>query len=207
MAARGTVTTWIENLQHGDPHIAEEAVRQLWRRYSDALRRLARRRLGERVRRREDEEDVLQSAFKSFCLRQQQGQFDIADRCDLWTLLAMLISRKAATTLRRHGRQRRDFRCEESADRETSNGDVPNADRLGIAPAKELPADYVVSLEEELELRLQTLPEALRQIAVWRLAGYTVDEIAGPDKLDCATRTVERKLQRIRRIWQRTEER
>jgi DNA-directed RNA polymerase specialized sigma24 family protein len=40
----------------------------------------------------------------------------------------------------------------------------------------------------------------LRQIAVWKMEGYTSDEIA--QKLQCVTRTVERKLRLIRKLWE-----
>jgi len=47
---------------------------------------------------------------------------------------------------------------------------------------------------------LEQLPdEALRQVALWKLEGYSNAEIAA--KLACIERTVERKLARIRRIW------
>ncbi len=39
----------------------------------------------------------------------------------------------------------------------------------------------------------------LRQIAFWKLEGYTNEEIA--EKLECTLRTVERKLERIRAYW------
>ena len=39
----------------------------------------------------------------------------------------------------------------------------------------------------------------LRQIALWRMEGYTSDEIAG--RLGCARRTVARRLDLIRQIW------
>jgi DNA-directed RNA polymerase specialized sigma24 family protein len=39
----------------------------------------------------------------------------------------------------------------------------------------------------------------LRSVATWKLEGYTDVEIAG--RLGCVTRTVERKLARIRSIW------
>ena len=38
-----------------------------------------------------------------------------------------------------------------------------------------------------------------RAIALWKMEGFTTEEIAS--KLDCTTRTVERKLQLIRRLW------
>jgi DNA-directed RNA polymerase specialized sigma24 family protein len=42
--------------------------------------------------------------------------------------------------------------------------------------------------------------EELRSIAISKMEGYTNAEIA--QRLDCATTTVERKLQRIRAQWQ-----
>jgi DNA-directed RNA polymerase specialized sigma24 family protein len=39
----------------------------------------------------------------------------------------------------------------------------------------------------------------LRQIALWRLEGYTNREIA--DRLDCTERSVERRMERIRSKW------
>ena len=41
--------------------------------------------------------------------------------------------------------------------------------------------------------------DALRQVALWKMDGYTVDEIAG--RLGCARRTVARRLDLIRRTW------
>jgi hypothetical protein len=42
--------------------------------------------------------------------------------------------------------------------------------------------------------------ETLRRVAVWRLEGYTGEEIAA--KLGCARRTVAFRLELIRKIWQ-----
>jgi DNA-directed RNA polymerase specialized sigma24 family protein len=55
-------------------------------------------------------------------------------------------------------------------------------------------------LNEALEQRLEALnsPE-LQQIALWRLEGYTNQEIAA--RLDRTERSVERKLERIRHKW------
>ena len=55
-------------------------------------------------------------------------------------------------------------------------------------------------LNEALERRLQALADPeLREIALWRLEGYSNGEIAG--RLDCTERSVERKLARIRSLW------
>ena len=61
------------------------------------------------------------------------------------------------------------------------------------------PAEAAV-LNEALERRLESLGDSeLRQIALWRLEGYTNREIA--DRIDCTERSVERRLERIRSKW------
>ena len=65
-----------------------------------------------------------------------------------------------------------------------------------LSPSPQL----LVMLEEEGKRLLEQLEdETLRQVAVWRLEGFTNDEIAG--KLGLTTRSVERKLHRIREKW------
>ncbi len=49
-----------------------------------------------------------------------------------------------------------------------------------------------------VELEALDDPE-LRQIALWRLEGYTNREIS--DRLDCTERSVERRMERIRSEW------
>jgi DNA-directed RNA polymerase specialized sigma24 family protein len=54
---------------------------------------------------------------------------------------------------------------------------------------------------EECRRLLDALGDAeLRSVAVWKMEGYSVEEIAG--KLDCAPITVKRKLARIRSLWE-----
>ena len=61
--------------------------------------------------------------------------------------------------------------------------------------------DFAVQVAEEYQLLLAGLEDdTLRSIAVWKLEGYTNEEIAG--KLDCSVATVERKLRRIRNAWE-----
>jgi DNA-directed RNA polymerase specialized sigma24 family protein len=46
---------------------------------------------------------------------------------------------------------------------------------------------------------------ALRTVALWKMEGYTNLEIA--DRLACVETTVERKLQRIRKLWEPAQDR
>lgn len=204
MSFRHSVTQWIDQLQADDPQARGEAARQIWNQYGDALLRLAQRNVGPSIRRREDEHDVLQSVFKSFCIRQERGQFDLSDRNDLWTVLVTLTLRKVANTFARHARQRRDFRRDVEPDSDES--DIAADIRVEQAPADVLTPEDAAMIGDEMRRWLEMLPEQLQQIAFWKLEGYTNEEISGSDKLDCATRTVERKLERIRQIWRRAEQ-
>src|SRR5271157_4853009 len=102
MNRNGSVTRLIRDLRDGDQASREAAARRIWERYFTALLGLARKHLDDQVRRREDEEDVLQSMYKSFCLRQQRGDFDLAGRDELWKLLVTITICKARNAANRH---------------------------------------------------------------------------------------------------------
>ncbi len=53
----------------------------------------------------------------------------------------------------------------------------------------------------EFRRLMDRLDGELRQIAVWKMEGYTNGEIA--DKIGRSEPTVERRLRRIRRLWER----
>jgi RNA polymerase sigma factor (sigma-70 family) len=198
MAHQGSVTRLIQLLRSDDTLERELAAQLIWRRYFGDLLELARNNLNKRIRRREDEEDVLQSMYKSFCLRQQRGEFDLAGRDALWKLLVTITLRKARNTAKKHGRENRDVRRELTVpdDDEARSGRwvLEQMDAAGPSPAE------AAVLNEALERRMEALADPeLRQIALWRLEGYTNREIAA--KLDCTERSVERRLSRIRHKW------
>jgi RNA polymerase sigma-70 factor (ECF subfamily) len=87
MGAQGSVRRLIIDLRSDHPRVREAAARLVWGRYFQELLVLARNNLSARIRSREDEEDVLQSTYKSFYLRQRRGDFDLANRDQLWDLL------------------------------------------------------------------------------------------------------------------------
>src|SRR5882724_6263950 len=100
MTDDGSISIWITQLKEGDA----QAAQRLWDRYCNRLIGLASKKLQDSPRRAKDEEDVVQSAFKSFCLRAQAGLFpDLRDRDSLWPLLVIITARKAANQ-RKHER-------------------------------------------------------------------------------------------------------
>jgi RNA polymerase sigma factor (sigma-70 family) len=194
-----SVTRLIEQLQRGESADHQRAAQQLWERYSSRLLDLARRQLSAGIRRREDEEDVVQSMYKSFCRRGGEGRFELGDRSDLWKLLVRMTENKAKHAAARHQRGRRDHRREKQ-EAATTDGDATTSP-VDLAPGLEPTPDDAAALVEGAQRLLDLLDEPLRQVALWKLAGFTNEEIAAKDKMDCTVRTVERKLAMIRERW------
>jgi RNA polymerase sigma factor (sigma-70 family) len=198
-APDGSVTLWIVDLKGGD----SGAASQLWERYFHRIVGLARAKLGQssRIAADADEEDIALSVFSALCKGAAEGRFEqLRDRDDLWRLLVVITARKAADQRKRQGRLRR------GQGRVIVESDLP-ADASGVFPAvleqivaNDPTPEFAVMLAEEFERRFEHLgDETLRRIALLRLAGYTSAEIA--EQLNCARRTVARRLDMIRQIW------
>jgi len=198
MSHDGSVTRLIHDLRSNDPAVRDVAARLIWQRYFHSLLELARSNLDRRVRPRTDEEDVAQSMYKSFCLRQQRGEFDLSGRDELWRLLVTITLRKARNVGGAQRRRKRDVAREQRIT--TENTRISRQQMLEeMEAAVPTPAEAMV-LNEALERRLDALGDSeLRQISLWRLEGYTNREIA--ERLDCTERSIERKLGRIRTVW------
>lgn len=196
------VTCWFHGLANGD----EKAAEEVWRQYYEKLVRFARGKLAAGQRRAADEEDVALSAFHSFCRGAAAGRFpQLEDRNDLWKLLVTITARKAAHQIRRDMQQKRGSGNVRGESVFVGSGDSDRGFGIGNMLGTEPTPEFAAMAAEQCEHLLEALPdEQIRQIAVWKLEGFTNDEIAG--KLDCAPRTVERKLQRIRDLWGREEE-
>src|SRR5437870_3925315 len=104
MSSSESVSLWLERLKAGD----QDAAQALWARYFEQLTRLARGKLRGTRRRAADEEDVVLSAFASFCAGAAAGRFpDLHDRHGLWPLLVAITARKAIKLAQRERRQKR----------------------------------------------------------------------------------------------------
>jgi DNA-directed RNA polymerase specialized sigma24 family protein len=195
----GSVTRWISDLKAGD----RLAAQALWDRYFERLVRLARKRLqmARRTGADEDEEDAALSAFDSFCAGLARGRFpQLDDRDNLWRLLVVITARKASAQADRRRSQKRggDWTPLERGPSLSASGDTQPgiADLVGREPSPE----FAAMVAEESRRLLDRLDnEQFRQIALWRMEGYTNDEIA--ERLGCARRTVARRLELIRQLW------
>jgi RNA polymerase sigma factor (sigma-70 family) len=190
MSQVGSVSRWLGPLQQGDPAAAE----QLWQRYFLSLVQLARQRLRQARPRGVDAEDVALSAFDSFCRNAEHGRFpELHDRNNLWRVLAVITANKARNLLRDEGRQKRGGPGGAAADDRSALLEQV----LSREPSPELAAQVT----EEYERLLRLLDDdELRRVAVWRMEGHTVEEIAA--RAGCAPRSVKRKLQSIRILWE-----
>jgi DNA-directed RNA polymerase specialized sigma24 family protein len=195
-----SITVWLERLKQGDA----VAARPLWERNFGRLAALARQALCGMPRRAADEEDVALEAFDSFCRGVAQGRFPrLTDRHDLWALLVVLTERRASDLREHEGAQKRGGGKVRGgsvlAKGEDSEVGADAFDRLaGPEPTPE----FAAQVAEECRRLLEVLAEAdLRQIALWKLEGYTNAEIAR--RLGCVTTTVERRLRLIRALWEK----
>jgi DNA-directed RNA polymerase specialized sigma24 family protein len=142
-----------------------------------------------------DEEDVALDAFDSFHRGVLAGRFpQLDDRHDLWRVLVAITVRKALDLrawedrARRGGRRRRNF------------SDL-TPDELTAVCALEPDPELAAQFADETRRLMEELGDStLRSVAAWKLEGYTNAEVAG--RLGCSIPTVERKLQRIRIIWE-----
>ena len=189
MPSKGSVTRWLGPLQEGDP----AAVQQLWERYFQRLVRLARTMLEGSPRRASDEEDVALSAFASFCRNAERGRFpQLVDRDDLWRVLVVITARKAGHLLRDEGRQKRGGRAHPPTPQEPVT--------IEQIVSREPTPEFAAEVAEECQRLLGRLGDGeLKSIALWKMEGYTNEEIAG--KLGYVVRSIKRKLRVIRQIW------
>jgi DNA-directed RNA polymerase specialized sigma24 family protein len=198
MSSSGSVTHWVGRLQAGE----RDAAQQLWERYFVRLVGLARKRLQGLRPRAADEEDVALSAFDSFCRGAERGQFpQLHDRNNLWRMLVVITARKAVNLRQRECRQKRGHGAvldEASLQQGSGSSITPGLEQvLGREPSPE----FAASVAEECERLLGRLAkEDLRAVALWKMEGYSINEIAA--KLGCSPRTVDRKLWVIRRLWE-----
>ena len=200
MVHDGSVTRLIKLLRSGDRAERDMAARLIWLRYFRDLLDLARKNLNRRIHRREDEEDVLQSMYKGFCMRQQAaaGVRSGRPRCAL---------EPAGDDHAPQGAERGQKAGEGHAGyRPRTN--AANRRRGAVGPLGARADGCRRSLARRggpgqrgpgASAGGGTGDPRVAGRSHSRLEGYTIREIA--DSLDCTERSVERRLERIRSKW------
>jgi RNA polymerase sigma factor (sigma-70 family) len=176
-----SITRLIRAVQGGN----SSAVRPLLAAYFGRLVRLARKRLWNVPGLGGYDEDVALRSFQSVCqrLRDPSRAVEVGGREDLWRLLAARTLSRGIDLIRRHRPTR-----------------LLGDDEVARLLTREPTPSEAAELADECRRMLESLKEPeLRQIALWKLEGYTHEEIAA--RLDCVPRTVDRKVSRIRQLW------
>lgn len=195
-SAEEPISLWVEQLAAAD----HDAARRLWAHFCQQLMDFARSRMSPSTRRVYDEEDAAVSAFRSLCRGIEAKRFpDVGDRGNLWALLVVITSRKIANRFRYEHQQRRDSN-QTLSEFVLQGTDGSTVDLLQTIPAREPTPEFAVEVADMSEYLMTQLPEPdLRKLVVLKLEGHTNDEIA--ELMKVTRRTVQRKLELIRRIW------
>ena len=192
------VILMMDNFEQGSVSIAlagfdstpDESAELFWDRFFVKLCRYAESKVYARHRWLFDAEDIASSAMYALVTGLKQGRFyNVTNRDQLWQMLAIIASRKAANAAKHH-------------DREKRGGGKIRGDSWfrGDDVEQSLPVEDPAEFEATCKELLESLPDAIyREIALMRLAGFTNPEIG--EKLGCSARTIDRKLIAIREIW------
>jgi RNA polymerase sigma-70 factor, ECF subfamily len=147
----------------------------IWK-YTDYLRRLARRRLGPRLRGKVDQSDLVQEAILQAHLARDQFRGKSEPQRRLW--LRTILESKVAGALRRFSRRRRDVGRETSLERQSRKRPArrPDEEAAATTPSR------TVALNEELTRladALRTLPDDQRRaVEMHHLEGLPFANIA-----------------------------
>lgn len=178
----------IARMREGDP----DAARIIYERFAAELLASTRRRISRKYRTRFDEEDVLQSVFRSFFARQTSEPWEIRNWENLRALLKVMARRKCGRQVVRHQSQRRSVEREVPLD--LASDPRLNASRILDTESAETQA---IS-RERLEWAIATLSDRECEILQLFIDFYTPVEIA--DRLGCAVRTVRRAVDKFRHL-------
>jgi DNA-directed RNA polymerase specialized sigma24 family protein len=197
MSSSGSVTAWIDQLRAGD----RAAAQLLWQGYFHRLVDLARQKLRRAPRGMAGAEDVALSALDSFFRGAEQGRFpQLHDRDDLWGLLLVITERKAIDLVNYERAEKRgggQVRHEGSLASDSSA--TPALDRVA---GREPTPEQAALVADEVRRLLDALgDDTLRAVAVAKMEACTNKEIA--ERLKRSVPTIERKLNRIRKIWEK----
>lgn len=174
----GILTRCATDLGSPENQVRNEAAQKIWDEYSGRLAAMVRRHLSRRVVVREDEDDVLQSMFKSFCDGQRRAERALENRDELWRRLVLITMRKVANAANRHTAARRDVRREVSCSGELQLDDSFSSWAVDVMRSSSPGPEEAAVLEEEVGVLLASLTSEQRKVAILRMEGHTNAEIA-----------------------------
>jgi DNA-directed RNA polymerase specialized sigma24 family protein len=197
MASNGSISQWIATLRGGDL----EPIQRLWDRFRNALIASAQRQLSTVPKLTVDQDDIAQSVLVAIWKGTEAGLFDkVTDRDELWWTLLKITRRKVVTAYRREKTKQRGRWGMAARERLQSDLDASGFHTFKEICNDEPTPESICTLQDETTRLLDLLPSSdLQQIAIDRIEGFTVEEIA--HRLSLTPRSIERKLQLIRNRW------
>ncbi len=169
----------------------EKAAHLLFDRYVSRLVALARSKLSDRMQRRVEPEDVVQSAYRSFFQKAGDDRYTLEKSGNLWKLLAAITVSKVRGQVEFHSAKKRAIYTEESI------GPTDSGIRVSpIAVADDPTPGDAALVVEELQRVMEKLDPLQRQILELALQNNDVDSIS--HQVHRSPRTVRRTLQQIR---------
>lgn len=175
----------IEQFAAGEP----AAAGVIFDRYVERVLALARSRMGGKLRRRVDAEDVAQSAFRSFFVHAKEQEYSLAQPGDLWRLLAGITLNKLYGQIEKHTAAKRALALEA----------VDEASLSALA-AREPSGVEIIAMREQLGLILALLSTEERQVLELMLCGKSIEAIVS--QVGKSVRTVRRHHDRARKLFE-----
>ncbi len=160
------------------------AASSINRRYRQQLIALVYREMGDRLARREDPEDIVQSAMCTFFRGIQERQFHVDSSGALWKLLETITRHKILKHIERN-----------RADKRNPSREQTMNSQMFFPAADPSPAE-AAHLIDVMEQALKGLDAPYAEIFFMRLEGFTLEEIA--QKFNCTRAVIRTKLGRIR---------
>lgn len=192
MSANDSVAALMSRLRTGE----NSAAREVFVRFTARLTGLARRHLDGRLAVKVDPEDVVQSAYKSFFLRQREGELDVGSWDGLWGVLTVITLRKCADRAAYYHADKRDVGRENRSNTEST----PAVNDLALD--REPSPDEAAALAETVEALFRSIDDPdERAILELSLQGHTATEIS--EQLGRAERSVRRLRERVRKRLER----
>jgi RNA polymerase sigma-70 factor (ECF subfamily) len=163
-----------------------DAATALYLRYAQRLHALVRAQKGSDLTARLDEDDVVQSVFRTFFRRAAAGHYSVPHGEELWKLFLVIALHKVRDVSAHHRAAKRDVRRTTAV----SGDDQPGQ---AVSSPDDLPLTVLQLTINEV---LERLPAGHRKIVELRVEGHEVADIA--TQTGRAKRSVERILQEFR---------
>lgn len=163
-----------------------EASTRLYMKYADRLIGMTARKSSAELAAKVEPEDIVQSVFRTFFRRVENGQYDVPEGEDIWKLLMVITLNKIRAVVAHNRAAKRDMRRTRSeALMEDALAQASDRDEMALATLQ-------IVIDELLSDQIEVNRLIIRQ----RIEGYDILEIA--ENVNRSKRTVERVLQEFR---------